>query len=58
MSAQRKMIIKVAKIKNEERILTAAREKQLVTYNVTPTRPSANFNRNCREERNCMISFK
>ena len=39
----RHVIIKMAKIKDKERILKAAREKQLVTYKGTPIKLSADF---------------
>ena len=37
------IIIKMPKVKNKQRILKAAREKQLVTYKGAPIRPSAGF---------------
>ena len=37
------IIIKMSKVKDKERILKAAREKQLVTYKGTPIRLSADF---------------
>lgn len=39
----RHIIIKMSKIKEKERILKAAREKQLVKYKGTPIRLSADF---------------
>ena len=39
----RHIIIKMAKVKNKERILKAAREKQNVNYKGTPIRLSADF---------------
>ena len=39
----RHIIIKMAKVKDKERILKEAREKQLVTYSGVPIRLSANF---------------
>ena len=39
----RHIIIKMAKVKDKERILKAAREKQNVTYKGTPIRLSADF---------------
>ena len=39
------IIIKVLKVKYKERILKAAREKQLVTYKRFPIRLSANFSK-------------
>ena len=41
----RHIIIKLTKIKDKERILKAAREKQRVTYKRVPTRLSANFSK-------------
>ena len=42
-STARHMIIKVSKVKDKERILKAAREKQLSIYKETPIRPSLDF---------------
>ena len=39
----RRIIIIMAKVKNKERILKAAREKQSVNYRGTPIRLSAHF---------------
>ena len=39
------IIITLPKIKNKERILTAGREKQLVTYRGVPIRLSADFSK-------------
>ena len=39
----RHIIIKMPKVKDKERILKAAREKQLVTYNRSPIRLSTDF---------------
>ena len=39
----RHIIIKMAKVKDKERILTAAREKQSVNYKGTPIRLSVDF---------------
>ena len=41
----RETIIKLPKIKNKERILKAAREKETVTYKGMPTRLSADFSK-------------
>ena len=41
----RHSIIKMPKVKDKERILEAAREKQLVTYKGIPIRLSANFSK-------------
>ena len=41
----RHIIIKIPKVKDKERILKAAREKQLVTYRGVPLRLSANFSK-------------
>ena len=38
-------IIKMPKVKDKERILKAAREKQRVTYNGVPITPSADFSK-------------
>ena len=42
-STPRHIIIKMAKHKDKERILKAAREKQLVTYKGAPIRLSTHF---------------
>ena len=42
-STARHVIIKVSKVKDTERILKAAREKQLSIYKETPIRPSLDF---------------
>ena len=41
----RHIIIKTPKVKDKERILKAAREKQLVTYRRVPIRLSADFSK-------------
>ena len=41
----RHIIIKMPKVKNKERILKAAREKQLVMYRGVPIRLSADFSK-------------
>ena len=41
----RHIIIKLPKIKNKERILIAAREKETITYKVVPIRVSADFSK-------------
>ena len=41
----RHIIIKIPKVKDKERILKAAREKQLVTYRGVPIRLSADFSK-------------
>ena len=47
----RHIIIKMPKVKDKERILKAAREKQRVAYKGVPTRPSAGFSKKlCRQE--------
>ena len=42
-ATQRHIIINMSKIKDKERILKAAKEKQLVTYKGNPIRPSADI---------------
>ena len=44
-------IIKMLKVKDEERILKAAREKKLVTYRGVPVRPSADFSKETSQAR-------
>ena len=41
----RHIIIKMLKVKDKERILNAAREKQLVTYKAVPIRLSVDFSK-------------
>ena len=43
ISTPRHTVIKMVKIKDEERLLKAEREEQPVTYKVTPVRLSADF---------------
>ena len=47
----RQMIIKMPEFKHNGRILKAAREKQLVTYNGVPTRLSADFSKETLQAR-------
>ena len=42
-STSRHIIVEMAKVKDKERILKEAREKQLVTYNRAPIKLSADF---------------
>ena len=52
-------IIKMAKVKDKERILKAAREKQLVTYNGAPIRSSPDFlTETFHARRECCEIFK
>ena len=50
-STPRHIIIKMAKFKDKERILKAAREKQEVTYNGAPIRLSAEFSKETLQAR-------
>ena len=43
MPTPRRIIFKMQKVKNKERLLKAAREKQLVTYKGAPIKLSADF---------------
>ena len=55
----RHIIIKMPKVKDKERILEAAREKQLVTYKVVPIRLSADFSKETLQARkDCKEIFK
>ena len=45
MITPRHIIIKMPKVKDKERILKAAREKQLVTYRGVPIRLSVDFSK-------------
>ena len=47
----RHIITKIPKVKCKERILKAAREKQLVTYRSIPVRLSADFSKETLEAR-------
>ena len=47
----RHIIIKLPRIKDKERILKAAREKETVTYKGVPIRPSADFSKEMLQER-------
>ena len=47
----RHIIITLHKIKDEERILKAARQKETVTYKVVPIRPSADFSKETLQAR-------
>ena len=46
----RHIIITLAKIKDKERVLKAAREKETVTYKGVPIRLSADFSKESRQE--------
>ena len=48
---QRHVIIKMPKVKDKERILKAAREKQVVTYRGVPIRLSSDFSKNILQAR-------
>ena len=50
-STPRHVIIKTPKVEDKERILTAAREKQLVTYRGVPIRLSADFSKESSQTR-------
>ena len=50
-STPRHIIIKMPKVKNKERILKAAREKQLVIYRGVPIRLSADFSKETLQAR-------
>ena len=47
----RHIIITLPKVKDKERILKAAREKEAVTYKGVPIRPSADFSKETLEAR-------
>ena len=47
----RYIIIKMPKIKDKERILKAARQKETVTYKGMPIRPSADFSKGTLQAR-------
>ena len=47
----RHIIIKMPKVKDKERILKAAREKQLVTYRGVPIRIPADFSKETLQDR-------
>ena len=55
----RHITIKVAKVKDKEKILKAAREKQSVNYNGTPIRLSADFaTKTLQARRECKFYLK
>ena len=45
------IVIKIPKVKDRERILKAAREKQIVTYKGVPIRLSADFSKETLQSR-------
>ena len=47
----RRIIVKIPKVKDKERILKAAREKSRVTYTGVPIRLSANFSKETLQAR-------
>ena len=49
--AQRHIIITLPKMKDKERILKAAREKETVTYKGVPIRPSGDFSKETLQAR-------
>ena len=50
-NTSRHIIIKLSKIKNKERILKAARERERVTYKGVPIRLSADFSKETLQAR-------
>ena len=55
----RRIIIKMPKGRNKERILKAAREKQRVIYKEVPIRPSADFSKETLQaRRDWQVVFK
>ena len=50
-TTQRHIIIKIPKVKDKERILKAAREKESVTYKGVPIRLSADFSKETLQAR-------
>ena len=55
----RHIIIKIPKVKDKEKLLKAAREKQLVTYRGVPIRLSAVFlKETLQSRRDCQEIFK
>ena len=51
MTTPRHIIIKMPKVKDKERILKSAREKETVTYKGVPIRLSADFSKETLEAR-------
>ena len=51
MPTPRHIIIKMPKVKYKEKILKAAREKQIVTYKGTPIRLAADFSKETMQDR-------
>ena len=54
----RHIIIKMPKVKNEERILKSAREKKLVTYRGVPIKLSADFSKQTLQARSDWQNIK
>ena len=54
-TTQRHIIIKMPKVKDKERILKAAREKQLVTFRGVSIRLSADFSKETLQARSCLL---
>ena len=58
-TTQKHMIIKMPEVKNKEKILKVAREKQIVTYKCVPIRLSAGFsNETLQARRDWQEAFK
>ena len=58
-STPRHVLIKMSKVKDKERILKAAREKQRVTYKGVPIKLSADFSKETLQaRRGCKEVFK
>ena len=51
----RHIIIKMPKVKDKERILKVAGEKELVTYRGVPIRLSADFSKETFQARSCLL---
>ena len=53
----RHIIIKLAKIKDKENLLKAAREKQQITYKETPMRLTADFSAETLQARGSVMIY-
>ena len=51
----RHILMKMPKVKDKQRILKAAREKQLVTYKGAPIKLSADFSQETLQARSCLL---
>ena len=55
-TAPKQIIIKIPEVKDKERSLKAAREKQLITYKEAPIRLSVDFSKETLQDRNISLA--